>query len=154
MRTSSKLPFTGRRKLNRIVDITPLIDVVFQLLLFFMLTSAMVATQGLDLTLPEANSLENISKDPIQIEIPAEGPLLVNFQNETAAQNNSTNKGTLISDDKLPDILSSQNENLSDREVVIRSDSSVPVKRLVLVLDILREHGLSKLSIAADPRTQ
>jgi biopolymer transport protein ExbD len=132
---TSPLHFQGRRKLERTMDMTPLIDVVFQLLLFFMLTSALVVNQGMDLTLPEASQVKALPQEPLDIEISKSGILLIS--------------GKEIKEDMLEDYLRMTIADPEKAQAVIKSDSEVAVSSLVRVMDILKSSGIHTLSLAA-----
>jgi biopolymer transport protein ExbD len=140
MRTSSfqsqgSLNFQGRSKLQKAVDITPLIDVVFQLLLFFMLTSAIAVSQGMELNLPEAEKITSVSQEAIEVEIDKNGIIFVS--------------GKETKQDAITDYLRMTLESPEKSQVVVRSDSDVPVSKLVEVMDKIRMVGITNLSIAA-----
>jgi biopolymer transport protein ExbD len=134
---ATNLAFQGRKKLSRTLDMTPLIDVVFQLLLFFMLTSAIVVNQGLELNLPEAASTMSLPSKPLQIEISSEQTIHID--------------GKQTSLESLQDYLAMTIQNPAESQVVIRSDAEVPVSTLVSVMDTITSSGIHSISIAAKP---
>lgn len=60
------------------VNLTPMIDVVFLLLLFFMITTSFVRESALQIDLPQATGEQRDDLEPINIVISAEGEVLVN----------------------------------------------------------------------------
>lgn len=136
MQTSS-INFNRRKKLSRTIDMTPLIDVVFQLLLFFMLTSAIVVNQGLELKLPESKSSISLPIKPIQIDISSESIIFID--------------GKESSINSIRDYLIMTVKNPSESQVVLRSDSGVSVATLVSVMDAVKTSGINSISIAANP---
>lgn len=109
----------------------PLIDVVFLLLIFFMLTFA-IQGQGLAISLPEGEEAEKVEKDII-IKIK---------QNNTLSLNNSP-----IQIDSLGAALGESLSRRSDKFVVIDSASKVQYEMFTRVLDISREAGVENFSI-------
>ena len=62
------MQFEGHRRTSHVPNLTPLIDIVFLLLVFFMLTSHFVRDEVLNIDLPEADSGEALD-EPQQIEV-------------------------------------------------------------------------------------
>ena len=62
----------------RQIDIAPLIDMVFQLLIFFMLTSTFIMQSGIKINLPHAVTSETIEQEGIEISISAENIIYFN----------------------------------------------------------------------------
>ena len=59
------------------IDLTPMLDVVFILLIFFIVTSVFVTEAGIEVTKPEASTAEPKSKDLILIAVTAEGEIWI-----------------------------------------------------------------------------
>ncbi len=120
------------------VNITPLIDVVFLLLIFFMVTTTFNQQAELRVDLPEASSDEQaIEVIPIEITIDPAGAYYVNGQ---SLANNSAvtllqSLKKIIADDK-------------DKSVIIRADATTPHQAVVTAMDTVAKAGVSKLSIA------
>ncbi len=113
------------------IDMAPLIDVVFLLLIFFMLTFA-IQGQGLAISLPEGEEAEKVEKDII---------IKIN-QNNTLSLNNSP-----IQIDSLGAALGESLSRRSDKFVVIDSAPKVQYEMFTRVLDISREAGVENFSI-------
>lgn len=120
-----------------VINLTPLIDVVFLLLIFFMVSTTFDTTSQLKIKLPEANQqkLENTG-DKLNILIDAKGRFFLNSR-ELSSQN---------SDDLMAAVqraIESQNQ-----AVVIQSDAASPVQSLVTAMDVVGRLGLTQVSIA------
>ncbi|MZG29635.1 MAG: biopolymer transporter ExbD [Nitrospinae bacterium] len=115
------------------VDMTPLIDVVFLLLIFFMLTFA-IQGQGMALSLPEGeeNRQENAIKDLI-VTIGINGNLKLNDQ--------------AIQIDSLKDTLATELQNRDNKLVIIDSAPKVKYGLFAKVLDVSRDAGAENFSI-------
>ena len=75
------MQFEGSRRTSHVPNLTPLIDIVFLLLIFFMLTSHFVRDDALNIQLPEAESGEPLDeKKSIEVVIDAEGRWLYREQ--------------------------------------------------------------------------
>ena len=113
------------------IDMAPLIDVVFLLLIFFMLTFA-IQGQGLAISLPEGEKTQEEEKDII-IKIDPNNNLHLNDQQ--------------IEIDSLKSILGEELLSRADKLVVIDSAPRVKYDLFARVLDIAREAGAENFSI-------
>ena len=122
--------FPSRKKRFQI-DMAPLIDVVFLLLIFFMLTFA-IQGQGLAINLPEGEETEKVTKDII-IKIDRNNKLRLNDRP--------------IEIDALGAALGQDLLKRSDKLVVIDSAPKVKYELFTRVLDVSREAGAENFSI-------
>ena len=113
------------------IDMAPLIDVVFLLLIFFMLTFA-IQGQGLAISLPEGEETQNVGKDII-VKIDRNSNLLLNDKP--------------IELDSLRSALGEELSTRSDKLVVIDSAPKVKYNLFAQVLDVSREAGAENFSI-------
>ena len=119
------------------INLTPLIDVVFLLLIFFMVSTTFDTTSQLKINLPEASQNE-IKKEaqPLNLMIDARGRFFLNSR-EISGQKSEALKAAL-----------EQVLNGTNRPIVIQSDAETPVQSLVTAMDVLARLGLSRVSIA------
>ena len=122
--------FPSQRKRFQI-DMAPLIDVVFLLLIFFMLTFA-IQGQGLAISLPEGEETEKVEKDII-VKIDRNNKLYLNDR-----QIEIDSLGAALGEDLL---------RRSDKLVVIDSAPKVKYGLFARVLDVSREAGAEHFSI-------
>ncbi len=120
------------------VDVTPLVDIVFNLLLFFMITTTFVIAPGIKVNLPKSKTAE-IKKAAREIRIAVTKDKEIFF---------NQNKVTLES---LGAELAKVAENNSDAVVIIQADVDVNHGTVVKVLDSAKSAGLTKLAIATVP---
>ena len=113
------------------IDMAPLIDVVFLLLIFFMLTFA-IQGQGLAISLPEGEETQKVDKDII-VKIDRNSNLLLNDKP--------------IELDSLRSALDVELSTRSDKLVVIDSAPKVKYNLFAQVLDVSREAGAENFSI-------
>ena len=113
------------------IDMAPLIDVVFLLLIFFMLTFA-IQGQGLAISLPEGEETQKVDKDII-VKIDRNSNLLLNDKP--------------IELDSLGSALGEELSTRSDKLVVIDSAPKVKYNLFAQVLDVSREAGAENFSI-------
>ncbi len=120
------------------VNITPLIDVVFLLLIFFMVSTTFQREAELHVQLPESTSqmLEQ-SKTTIEVVINPVGEYFVSGQ-ELVNNKMSTLRSALIE----------VTEGRVDTHLIIRADARTPHQSVVTAMDVAAQLGLLKLSIA------
>jgi len=116
----------------RTIDIAPLIDVVFLLLIFFMLTSSFIFQPGIKVNLPRAITSEMLSEENAVISITAENLIYYRQKLVTIKELSSLLKG--IASARLP--------------VLIKSDRKASLGRIVVVWDICRQEGVQQVNIA------
>lgn len=120
------------------INVTPLVDVIFILLIFFLLTAD--ATRGIVLDLPEAASGEAIPSESWEIAITADGHLLFN--------------GVTTDTGKLSLVLQAARLRAPSMQlVVLRADRAASVDVFVDVLDTVRRTGFYNLVIATEPKS-
>jgi biopolymer transport protein ExbD len=127
------------------VNLTPLIDVVFLLLIFFMVSTTFDKQSQLQIVLPEANSADTKQKEKnfIDISINAEGEYFVNQQALIKSDEETLKnllKKTINGDVTLP--------------VVISADGKAPHQSVITVLDVASQLGLSKMTFATQQGDQ
>ncbi len=119
------------------INITPLLDLAFVLLIIFMITTPLL-DQGIALSLPQGGS-PDVSIEPEQIrvvEVSAEGKYYLNQTEVNLASLSSAMSGAFQAD---PNIV-----------VHLRGDKTVQLDRVVTVLDLLTKLGISTISIRTE----
>jgi len=125
----------GKSGVGSTLDLTPIVDVVFNLLIFFALSLNFAATSGgINVKLPSASSAEPVKTEQLTVNLTKDGQVYYNDEK--------------INIDDLPTKL----QAIEDKEsiVIIRADNSVPHGQVVEVMDIVKSGGFSKLAIAVD----
>ena len=115
------------------INISPLIDVVFILLIFFIVTTTFVEETGVEITKPQAISAEQLQKESIMIAITSSGQIVYGGRNI----------GTSGIKPLVERLLSRE-----DLPVVILADSAVDVESLVSVIDEAKLGGAVSVNIA------
>lgn len=124
-----------RREAPRL-DMTPLIDVIFQLLLFFMLSTTFRNTPSFEVQLPEVSSDQMIQDDQTwTIMVSKDGMLSV--------------EGMEFSKSELPERLKVQLQQQPNLSLVIEADEELSHGMVVDLMDIAQEVGVSSLQIGA-----
>ena len=129
------MKFTKKENADLQLDLTSLIDVVFLLLIFFMVTTTFIQAPGLKVDLPKSQTQEfaTQAKD-IVISI--------------------DNRGKLAFKDKqvtLPDLKKELLSLPRSTVMVLRADSKSAHGRVVEVMDLIKTLGFTELAIATDP---
>jgi len=128
--------FTNRKSRQRLtVDIAPLMDMVFILLIFFIVTSTFTRETGVDVSKPKAQSAAEVQKESIMIAITRSGTVHVNERQVRV-------KG-------LRDVLGRMLAENPGREVVVIADKESQTGTMVEVIDAANLAGAKKVSIAA-----
>ena len=124
------------------IEMLPLIDIVFLLLIFFIYTMlSMSVHHGLDLNLPTSGQVENSEDTPISLSISSEESELLLFINETPV---------ILSE--LADQLRIANTTDTVRDqILIFGSQDLSYQQLFLVLDQVKESGIGKISLQATP---
>ena len=130
---SIELPRKKRREAS--IDISPMMDMVFILLIFFVVTSTFTRETGVDVTKPQAQTASQLEKENILIAITREGTIHVNERQVDMAG--------------LKDVLANILAKNPDREAVLIADKAAVTGALVQVIDVCTLAGVKKVSIAA-----
>lgn len=129
--------FRKRLELKRGIDLTSMIDIVFNLLIFFMVSTTLTNTPLIKVNLPKSSSSAEAEKsENIFITISSDGEIFLNKEEVSIDELKV----------KLSDIATEQ--TALDNVVVIRADEEVPTKMLIESMDIAKSLGFHKLSIA------
>lgn len=126
----------GRGALSEI-NVTPLVDVMLVLLIIFMVTAPLLK-QGMDVELPEAKSTDLPPEERVNITIKKDGAI---YLNESPVSIEAMRA-------KL-DAIAKLNPN-----VYLRADRNVPYGSVVRVMGEIKDAGIEKLGIIAEPQTR
>jgi len=128
----------SQRKDDVELNITPLIDVVFLLLIFFMVSTTFERESEINITLPEASEeYTDTQLDKVEIAIDAEGRLFVNEQSLVNSQ-----LGT------IRDAIRNALFDLEDPQIIISADAKATHQLVVRVMDAARQLDLVKITFA------
>ncbi|BBN82521.1 hypothetical protein PA25_25060 [Pseudoalteromonas sp. A25] len=115
------------------IDLAPLLDVVFILLIFFIVTTVFVKETGVDVDKPTAVSSQNLQKSVLMIAITSSGEVMYG----------GTNIGIQGIRSTLMQAVKSE-----QRPLIIQADKQVKTELLVKVIDQAKLAGLSDISLA------
>ena len=130
--------FARQRRQEERVDVTPLIDIIFQLVIFFMVSTTFVNAPGIQVDLPRSSADTLIrDKEDINIWMTSGGAIFVERESVTWEQ--------------LQRMLTLAAGADPSTMVIIKADTDVDHGRVVGVMDLARSRGLTRLAIATDP---
>jgi len=120
-------------------DLTPLIDVVFQLLIFFMLTTTFINVEsGVKVDLPSGDFAAVNEKRNIVVTV---------TENNVLYLNNS-----LVDPNQLSEKVKNELDNNPNSLVVLEADQNVTHGKVVRVMDLIKKGGAERIAIATKPR--
>ncbi len=117
------------------IDLTPMLDVVFIMLIFFIVTTSFVKETGVDINRPSASTAEKKSKGNILIAIRPNGDIWMDKR--------------LIDVRAVRANVQRMKAKFPHSSVIIKSDSEAKTGILVKVMDQVRLAGVQNISIAA-----
>jgi len=129
------LEYKPRAKREANIDIGPLMDMVFILLIFFVVTSTFTRETGVEVNKPQAQTANQLEKENILIAITRDGTIHIDERQVDLAGLSDVLKGILA---KNP-----------EREAVLIADKDAITGKLVSVIDACTMAGVKKVSIAA-----
>jgi len=140
------------------LNLAPLIDVVFLLLIFFMVTTSFTQENAIDLSLPEASS-EQPREQNMTINI------TVSAMDEISIEGNKFNiesTGTSVDRQVLGEQISLAIKQLTaaniqqtdgDPTIIIQADKAASHGRVILLMDAIARLGIHKIQFAVEPET-
>jgi biopolymer transport protein ExbD len=117
------------------LDMTPMIDVVFLLLIFFMLTSTLVVPPAIKVQLPKAVTAKALEQKNLTVTITRNRELFIDSDKVTSSE--------------LKKLL--KKAASLDKVLLIKADKEVPFEEVVSVWDLCRTTGITQISIATNP---
>ncbi|OQX54047.1 MAG: hypothetical protein B5M48_01730 [Candidatus Omnitrophica bacterium 4484_213] len=127
------------------LDIAPLIDVVFLLLIFFMLTSRFVVASGLRVHLPESQSRERVQQKGLVIIIDKKGDVYLRRTNSAGVKGEKRIDFSELS-------LALKSLSRGNKSAIIYADRQTALEKVIKVWDISRESGIKEIRISAIPK--
>ncbi|MEQ8323069.1 MAG: biopolymer transporter ExbD [Vicingaceae bacterium] len=126
----------SRNKISPNFNMSSMTDIVFLLLIFFMLTSTLVSPNALKLLLPTSES-KTLAKQSVSVSIKAVGEYYVNRKR--------------VSFDQLESTLMNTVAGFEDPSVILHVEKTLPIEEAVKVMDIASRNRL-KMVLATKPK--
>ena len=118
------------------IDLTPMLDVVFILLVFFIVTSVFVTEAGIDVTRPEASLVDPTSGDLILIAVGANGDIWID--------------GDQIDPRFIRSRFELRLADAPNSSIIIQADASANNEQVLMILEAAREAQIENVSISAE----
>ncbi len=137
------MKFKRPKKYDLAINITPLVDVVFLLLIFFVITPILENNNRIEIKLPEAvaNEVESSFRS-IKVEITKDGEV---FFNDLPMLNSN------------PTLLEREFKNLSKGDmsipIILNADGEVSHQTVVNIMSVIKNMGFDGLQLATRPKT-
>lgn len=125
-----------RNRVSAEFSMSSMTDIVFLLLIFFMIASTLVTSSALDLVLPSSKA-QDVNKANITVNISPDLRFSVGKQ--------------IVSEANLEKTILAQVQNADEAVLMLRADKSVPYDKVVKVMDIAYRNKL-KMIAATDPK--
>ncbi len=129
--------FTKKKKTISALQSTAMADIIFLLLIFFLLSSSFIIQTGIKVDLPRVTQVQRETQKDIVVTITADESLYLD--------------GIKIPWSQLRQRLESRLSETTSRTVIVKGDEAVRLGRTVQVMDIARQLGAEQLAIAAQP---
>jgi biopolymer transport protein ExbD len=129
------MDFEGRARIHTHLEMAPLIDVVFLLLIFFMLTTTFMVQEAVELQIPQSET--GGEADPSALVI-------------VLSHSDLTFNGESVSLEELKNALLEPLRADSDRAVTLMTDAEMPVQRILQVMDRIRSAGGRNVALATE----
>ena len=133
------MAFRRKRRDDIRPDLTPMIDVVFLLLIFFMISTTFVETSGLSIKLPDADA-RPIDREPkeLRVQVNRQGEILIKDKRYTLEEFEAK--------------LDQYEGRAAEMTFILLADESARHGKVVTLMDLARARGFVKLAIATEPR--
>ena len=128
-----------RKKKSFTIELAPLIDIVFILLIFFAVSSSLISTnKAIDINLPTASSAITIPPE-LNISINSNEQLYIDKQQIELIELTNIVEQSFT---KNPELL-----------ITLNADKSLPYEKIVTVLDLIRTTGCSRIALTVNKTT-
>jgi biopolymer transport protein ExbD len=126
-----------KHKRSLLLNVTSLIDVLFLLLIFFMISTTFLSTPAIKLELPKAQHADPVRQEPLVVYVDAAGNIYLNDEPMDMGFLAAALKGKLAQND--------------DKAVILKADSRVSHGAVVEVMDIIKGAGARRLRVSTQP---
>lgn len=118
------------------VTVVPMVNVVFLLLIFFMLVGRIVPSSELEVSPPISRSGQAQSGEPVRIIVPADGHIVIGEKETDIAALDAAVAAILDSD--------------PERQFQLKADAALEANRLIYIMEILRQAGVRELTLLTE----
>lgn len=125
--------FKRRLAVQSGVNMTAMIDVLLVLIIFFMVSSTLIKSRGIQVNVPESRSAESETRNLLVVSIKRTGELYLNDEPVEAS--------------RLGALLRKRSQELGQDVVIIKGDQQIPYAKMVEVMDLAKMAGMKKISL-------
>lgn len=118
-----------------IINVTTLIDVMFLLLIFFMVTSTFKNQPAINLVLPRSATATETVDTPSVLYLTSDDKIYLN--------------DTLVDEASLPKLLGKLRVSKDEDRMVLRADENATHGRVVALIDTIKQSGFTRVSLSA-----
>ena len=122
------------------INITPMLDIVFIMLIFFIVTTSFVKERGLEVSRPSNSPPKEIKKN--------KGPIVVKID----SNGNITMKGRMLEEKAVEANLEREKAEKPDSPLIIAAHPDADTNALVIILDAAEAVGVASVSVATTTR--
>lgn len=126
------LELRPRRRRRPVLNVTSLIDVLFLLLIFFMVSSTFIEHPAIELDLPQASSAESVEIDSLRLTISPREEIYLD--------------GEVVTLGELPGRLREAVAGNPERVLILEADRRVGYGLIIEVIDLARKEGVRRIS--------
>lgn len=130
------MQFRSRNRVTPEFNMSSMTDIVFLLLIFFMITSTMVTTNALDLNLPKAEGRTE-NNQSVSVNITKDLEYFIDRES--------------VTEESLEATLTALLSGSEDKAIVLRAEQGVPIENAVKVMDIAKRNNY-KIVLAVNPK--
>ncbi|MCK5147755.1 biopolymer transporter ExbD [bacterium] len=130
------MQFSSKQKKRININITSLIDVLFLLLIFFIVSSTFVEQPGLKLDLPKTSGRQGVEVDGYTLFVTADGKMFINEES--------------IPMTDLENYLKKSVDIINEKGLILKGDEGVRYGIVVEIMDAARNAGVVKLIVATE----
>ncbi|MEM5528037.1 biopolymer transporter ExbD [Gammaproteobacteria bacterium AS21] len=120
------------------IDMTPMLDVVFIMLIFFIVSTTFVRDEGVEINRPNASSAQQQKSDGVVVAIDSNGQAWLDQQK--------------LSISMLEQQLQSKIAKGALSSVLIKADRETPTGDLIKILDLIKATGISQVAVATEQK--
>ena len=124
-----------RRRRAVFINVTSLIDVMFLLVLFFMLSSTFKTQTAIDVVLPRSTTAEQVAASPAVVYLTSSGQVYLDDRPQQ--------------DDDLRAALRQLQAGTGEDRIVLTADEGASHGKVVGLIDLIKECGFTRISLAA-----
>jgi len=128
-----------RGRLSANIDMVPMIDVIFQLILFFMVSTTLIVTPGINLMFPVSSTSEKVAMTKMVVTVLSRDEIYLNRENVDIPKLTARLAEISKQDEKEPIKI--------QKTIVVEADKSVQYDLLIEVLDALRKNGYKGINL-------